>query len=247
MKTRWNVDLSTHEYVKEIDAIIDEQSKTRDRPLNVLFAGCGTWTRFSYPSDAHLVGLDISSEQVEKNTRIHEGIVGDLQSDPLPKATYDIVECWDVLEHIPDPTRALSNILSSLRQGGIAIIGLPNIMSLKGMVTKLSPFWFHKFVYRYVFRERNHDPFPTYLRLCLSPKNLRLIALEQDVEIVFFHLDDWFCRVFRKEAPALYALYVTVGVLAKVVSLGIVDWRRTEVLIVYMKKNQPCETSLVSD
>jgi 2-polyprenyl-3-methyl-5-hydroxy-6-metoxy-1,4-benzoquinol methylase len=43
----------------------------------------------------------------------------DLKREPLPRHRYDVALCFDVLEHIPRPRRAVSRIGRALRQGGL--------------------------------------------------------------------------------------------------------------------------------
>ncbi len=47
-----------------------------------------------------------------------------------------------------DPARAALNQLEWTRPGGLLVIGVPNLWSLRGLITKLTPFWFHRLVYR---------------------------------------------------------------------------------------------------
>lgn len=43
----------------------------------------------------------------------------------IPKETYDVVVCLDVLEHVPDPASFVASVVSYLRPGGRAIIHAP--------------------------------------------------------------------------------------------------------------------------
>jgi SAM-dependent methyltransferase len=40
-------------------------------------------------------------------------------------STFDVVFCEQVLEHVPDPARALANIRALLRPGGLAVVSVP--------------------------------------------------------------------------------------------------------------------------
>jgi SAM-dependent methyltransferase len=48
----------------------------------------------------------------------------DICSEPLPGA-WDVIIAEQVLEHVPDPQRALDNIYTMLRTGGVALITTP--------------------------------------------------------------------------------------------------------------------------
>jgi len=49
---------------------------------------------------------------------------GDVCSQPLPSASFDVVCTWSVFEHLPDPARAVKNVVQALRPGGVSLIGV---------------------------------------------------------------------------------------------------------------------------
>ena len=64
--------------------------------------------------------------------RKHYGIdirPGPLTAHDLPKAHYDVVTLWDVLEHLPQPSAILSRAKDLVKPGGFLIITLPDIGS----------------------------------------------------------------------------------------------------------------------
>ncbi len=63
----------------------------------------------------------------------------------------------------------------ALKPDGIMVLALPNLMSVKGLVTKFTPHAFHTWFYRRVYRsaktgEDDEGPFPTYFRRAVSTK-----------------------------------------------------------------------------
>jgi len=52
--------------------------------------------------------------------------VGTLETLPLPSAAYDTVLLQHVLEHLPEPGRALARVAALLRPGGSLVLWLPN-------------------------------------------------------------------------------------------------------------------------
>ncbi|TSC72471.1 MAG: methylase involved in ubiquinone/menaquinone biosynthesi [Parcubacteria group bacterium Gr01-1014_38] len=88
-----------------------------------LDAGAGTLTYRSVllPHVQEYRSLDV--------TRTHPALdyLGDVQAMPLPDGSFDTVLCAEVLEHIPDPRRALAEIRRVLRPGGKLIITVPHL------------------------------------------------------------------------------------------------------------------------
>ena len=156
----------------------------------MLDAGCGYKLPIDVPRDAHLTGIDLSEEAIAKNENIDERIVGDLQTYPLPREEYDAVVCWWVLEHIPNRAAALENMAASLTPGGMLLIGVPNIFSMKAAVTKLTPYWFHVFVLKHLFGladagKPGMEPYPTFLKSDLAPARLRRFLAAHDLAPIY--------------------------------------------------------------
>ena len=49
----------------------------------------------------------------------------DLKHERLPKRGYDVITCFDVLEHVPDPLQAVKSMRDALRPGGILFLYAP--------------------------------------------------------------------------------------------------------------------------
>jgi SAM-dependent methyltransferase len=73
-----------------------------------------------------LVGL---AGEGQRRKEIDRFIIADveLQSLDLEPASFDVIICGDVLEHLRDPWRALAYFTGLLREGGTFVISLPNI------------------------------------------------------------------------------------------------------------------------
>jgi len=148
----------------------------------VLDAGCGAELPLDIPDIVELVGIDTSPDALARNTQLDSAIVGDLQTYPLPSEAFDLVICWNVLEHIPRPDVAVVNLSRAIRPGGLLVLKVPNIYSLKGLITRLTPHRFHVWVYRRLLGyptagRRGFGPYPTHIRRDIAP--LRLTALAQ--------------------------------------------------------------------
>ncbi|MFC1935244.1 class I SAM-dependent methyltransferase [Chloroflexota bacterium] len=84
-------------------------------------------------------GLEPSNKLAEacRNQRgLKEVFQGTLEEAEYPPDYFDVVTLSDVLEHLPDPTKALAKISDMLRPGGVVFIKVPNAnyLELKTLV-----------------------------------------------------------------------------------------------------------------
>lgn len=104
--------------------------------LPVLIAGCGTGRHAIHVAkgfnNVQVLALDLSQTSLSyakaraKQYRCDniEFKQADLTQCKMPKEQFGIAECSGVLHHIPESEKALSNILSALRPGGILKLSL---------------------------------------------------------------------------------------------------------------------------
>lgn len=147
------------------------------RMRDVLDAGGGRGSHDVNDGD-YVTVIDNDAAALELNSRADRKILGDLETYPLPASSFDAIYCRDVLEHLPRPHRALENMAAALRPGGTLTLGLPNVLSRKSLIAKMTPHRFHIWAYRRIFGDRNagrpgYGPYKTYLRLCLRKRALR--------------------------------------------------------------------------
>jgi len=172
---------------EEIQAILDEYRSQHTAPV-LLEAGCGSTNTFELDG-YRVVGIDISAKQLERNTELDERLLGDIQDYAFERNAFDVIVCWNVLEHVSAPVRALENFARALKDGGLLIMEAPNPISLKGLVTKFSPHAVHVLFYRYIRNmpdagKADTAPFKTYLRFSLTPGGLRRFANANGLEVV---------------------------------------------------------------
>jgi SAM-dependent methyltransferase len=98
-----------------------------DPSLPMLDAGCGTGLNLRHlPQGA--TGLDINPRNVETVQRRlpgHRVVCGDVEAMPFPDGAFGTVVCTEVLEHIPDPEKALAEIRRVLVPGGTLVGSVP--------------------------------------------------------------------------------------------------------------------------
>jgi len=94
----------------------------------LLDVGCGTGYTLSLVSgDYRCVGLDASPDAALA-ARAKAGAPvtrGDACALPFPDGSFDVVTALDVLEHLDDDARAMSEIHRVLAPGGVAVLSVP--------------------------------------------------------------------------------------------------------------------------
>ncbi|MEE9301540.1 MAG: methyltransferase domain-containing protein [Alphaproteobacteria bacterium] len=99
-------------------------------PMKVLDIGCGTGVNAeALAAKGHEVsGIDISPVAIEKfRARGFDGAVCNINEEiPFEDGTFDLVFGSDVIEHIIDTERALSEMNRVLRPGGQLVLSTPN-------------------------------------------------------------------------------------------------------------------------
>lgn len=99
----------------------------------LLDIGCGDGA-FLEAAAAHfrLAGVEISPGQAERaRLRVPSATIFacPLIQTPVPPDTYDVATLFSVLEHEWNPVQALEIVCRSLKNGGVAIIKVPNFAS----------------------------------------------------------------------------------------------------------------------
>jgi SAM-dependent methyltransferase len=110
-----------------------------------------------------LYGIEIAGAMADR-ARVNTGaevFVGDALSAPFAVESFDVVTCFDVLEHVYDPLGLLKKAHEWLRPGGIFYTMLPNINSWEARM--LRSYWYGLELPRHLFH--------------FSPKSLR-VAME---------------------------------------------------------------------
>jgi SAM-dependent methyltransferase len=207
--------------------------------LHVLDAGCGWKSLVKMHEKWYVVGMDISADHLANNLRLNEKVLGDLQTHVWPRDSFDLIVCWDVLEHLPRPMNALDHLVNALKPRGVLIVAVPTLYSLKGLLARFTPFAFHEWFYRNVLGSQKplSRQFPTLLRRDISPGRLRRFAITRHLDIVYAVLYEGSVQISLRSRHAMAnAALAAVGRLSRVLSGGHVDLNLTDCIMVLQRR-----------
>lgn len=124
-------------------------------------SGTGTWVLDRYAERVCLlVGADIEPPaQAGKAVPI----LADLAALPFASASFHVVLCYNVIEHLADPARALRELARVLVPGGVLVFKTPNVRAPITALSRLLPLLLRRRVKRGLGVGAEHV-FPTYYR-----------------------------------------------------------------------------------
>lgn len=102
---------------------------------DTLDAGCGVGYGLAILAEAGAVtttGVDVDVEAIEQaGTRLEDSsatelLRADLRELPIPDDSFDLIVCFEVIEHMEEAERALGELQRVLRPDGLLLISSPN-------------------------------------------------------------------------------------------------------------------------
>jgi len=138
----------------------------------------------------HVTVVDIDGVQLRNNAYADTKILGDIQEYRFPEGSFDLIVCYNVIEHLVAPDRAVALFFEALTPGGLLFIGAPNPHSLSGVVTKRTPHWLHVAYYRWIRGKKDAGqpgrmPFRTVYHPIVSPHRLAAFCEGLGFEVVY--------------------------------------------------------------
>jgi len=144
--------------------------------------------------------------------------------------TYDAISLWHVLEHLDDPDAAIAHVASLLADGGVLVVGVPNLASVQARIGGVR--WFHLDLPRH----RTHFT-PAGLRMLLVRHGLAVehehhvllehnpFGLWQSVVNRFTATPSWLFNALKRDAPlASWDALITLALLPLAPLCVVAEW-----------------------
>jgi len=175
--------------------------------VRALDVGCGFGMLFLAASrsfgNSELIGVDISDVAINYALKIarsralmHQFVNADASSLPFKSGYFDLMFAMDILEHLEDPQKVLTEMTRCLKEDGVMIITVPlespmlqavrYFALLGGRLGNVRPHWKGKM--------KNHKEFLKFVESRFDVTTIRYTPLNLFKE----HLNYGVCLIFRK-------------------------------------------------
>jgi SAM-dependent methyltransferase len=172
----------------------------------LLDLGCssGSFLEFMRSESWRLYGIEMS-EEAAKTANAKSGaevFVGNILDAPFPREYFDVITCFDVLEHLYEPRKVMARIGEWLRPGGIFYVLVPNVDCAEGRV--FGSYWHGLELPRHLFHYS-----PASLEFLAESVGLHKVSLETRRNPAVgtslrYVWDDVFGAVGIRRTPAAY-------------------------------------------
>jgi SAM-dependent methyltransferase len=197
--------------------------------------------RFEIRRPIYVVGVDVLQAERGRRPDADEHRVMDLERVELESTEYDVVLCINVLEHARNPLALFPVIREALKPDGIFVIELPNVVSLKGLLARLTPWSAHRWFYAHVVRAapENH-PVPSVHSLSLRPSSLLSHALAGGWKVRYFRTYEGpVQRSVRNRIGLVGRRWRLVAGLTRLMTLGVLTAEDTGIIAILTKIPAP--------
>jgi SAM-dependent methyltransferase len=221
------------EFLRAVDFV--DSVLPRERALKVFAAEAGA--EFTIRRPAYVVGVNVQQAERTRRQGADEYRTANLERIELEGEEYDVVLCCNVLEHVPCPLAVLPAFWEGLKYGGLLVIMAPNVTSLKGLMTRLTPLAFHRWYYtRVAGWPPEKLPAPAVHSLSLRPRLLSKHARNGGWKVEYWRLyEGGVQKTLRYRIGIVGWRWRVVVGLTRALSLGLVTAERTGLIAVLRK------------
>ena len=121
-----------------------------------------------------LVAVD-PSDNVHSNPYVQERVQAFLE-DYRAAEPFDVATAHMVIEHVAKPEEFVASLARVLKPGGMAILLTVDNWAPITIVSRFTPFGFHVFVEKFLWKSKNKDTFPTVYKMNTQPDLRRLMG-----------------------------------------------------------------------
>jgi len=141
----------------------------------LLDMGCssGAFLEFMRGDSWKLYGIEMSADSA-KTAEARSGaqvFTGNILAADFPAGSFDVITCFDVLEHLYEPRRIMARVAEWLKPGGIFYVLVPNVDSAEGRV--FGSYWHGLEMPRHLFHYS-----PESLKYLAGAVGLNAISIE---------------------------------------------------------------------
>lgn len=208
------------------------QSYFPDRKdLQIADIGCGEGALAKEMEQyGRCIGVDPSEQALDfcRERGIRELVLGSADRTGLPDATFDMVTCLDVLEHLPEEEGAINEVRRILKPGGIGVIFVPAFMFLWG-ATDISSNHYRRYRLPEIVKKFETAQFKIikksyfntllFLPIALLRVSVRLLSVQTKSEVGMGNnfTNEIFYKIFSLERHLLRNADLPFGVSAMVI------------------------------
>jgi SAM-dependent methyltransferase len=147
-------------------------------------SGTGTWILKRYIQRAGLViGADAVLPRHRQKTDAVVPLTADLAALPFRDSLFDVILCYNVIEHLPHPLQVLAEFRRLLVPCGALIVKTPALHAPAIRFSRLAPLGLHRW-FKISLGGESGDVFPTYYgcnTMSRLDRGLRAAGLEREV------------------------------------------------------------------
>jgi SAM-dependent methyltransferase len=150
--------------------------------------GCGfdfvrNGATFTMPAgNCRAVGLDMDATALRQHTRLSQRVVGNGETLPFGRGTFDLVTMNMVMEHVKTPRLLFAEVNRVLRPGGVLLLHTPNAVGYTTLATRMVPTALRAPLAARIQGRTEDDLYPTYYR-ANSVKDLRRLGKNNGLEV----------------------------------------------------------------
>ena len=172
---------------KRLDVIFSELLVEDISGKELLDAGCGTgwFSKISCQRGANVTSMDLGENLLSKVALKCEShrVVGSILDIPFEDNIFDIIISSEVIEHVPEPVKALHELFRVLKPGGKLVLTTPN------------KFWYFAIWIANALRLRPYQGLENWIGWHEMKKITREIGFDQ-VEMRGIHLFPFVSKIF---------------------------------------------------